>query len=193
MDRVISIRQAKLPGTIHLLLHFPLPRVQRLPAETGLRTYLRHFDGTGLRHAGIEQAYHHVPALTYWGPAVGEVQVATFASYVVYYEGQIERIKKLDFHDGYELAWMPKGRFTFPSCWLGMSPYVESGAGLSYVSETYRNSGSRVNCRSSEGWDWRKNSAIPAPLHWVCNGGICATATCGAKETSFTIRIPAPI
>jgi hypothetical protein len=85
------------------------------------------------------------PALTYWGPAVGEVQIATLASYVVYYEGNTERVKKLDFRDGYELAWLPKGRFTFPNICAGMSPYLESGAGLSYVSETYRNSGSRWN------------------------------------------------
>jgi hypothetical protein len=85
------------------------------------------------------------PALTYWGPSIGEVQVATLASYVVYYEGNVERIKQLDFKDGYELAWIPKGRFTFPPFWGGLNPYLESGAGLSYVSETYRNSGSRWN------------------------------------------------
>jgi len=85
------------------------------------------------------------PALTHWGPALAEVQVALLASYVFYNEGTIERTKKLDFHDGYELAWIPKGRFTFPNQWMGLSPYLESGAGLSYVSETYRNSGSRWN------------------------------------------------
>jgi len=85
------------------------------------------------------------PTLTVLGPAMAEVQVALMASYVFYYEGTIERSKRLDFRDGYELAWVPKGRFTFPHGWLGMSPYLESGAGLSYVSETYRNSGSRWN------------------------------------------------
>ncbi|MBI5250068.1 MAG: acyloxyacyl hydrolase [Desulfomonile tiedjei] len=97
------------------------------------------------------------PALTYWGPAIGEVQLATLASYVLYYEGQIERLKKLDFRDGYELAWIPKGRFTFPSYWLGVSPYVESGAGLSYVSETYRNSGSRWNWSLLGGFGFEKD------------------------------------
>ena len=85
------------------------------------------------------------PALTFWGPAMAEVQVAMLASYVFYNEGTIERIKRLNFHDGYELAWLPKGRFTFTQSWRGFVPYVESGAGMSYVSETYRNSGSRWN------------------------------------------------
>ena len=85
------------------------------------------------------------PAFTLWGPAMAEVQLALMASYVFYNEGTIERIKNLNFRDGYELAWLPKGRFTFPDGWMGMSPYLESGAGLSYVSETYRNSGSRWN------------------------------------------------
>ncbi len=83
--------------------------------------------------------------MTICGPAVGEVQLALMASYVVYTPGTIERLKRLDFHDGYELAWVPKGRFSFPFGQAGMVPYLESGAGLSYVSETYRNSGSRWN------------------------------------------------
>lgn len=85
------------------------------------------------------------PAQTLYGPAVGEVQVALLGSYVFYYEGDVERLRRLDFHDGYELAWLPKGRFTFPAGPMGMAPYLESGAGLGYVSETYRNSGSRWN------------------------------------------------
>ncbi|MBI4961942.1 MAG: acyloxyacyl hydrolase [Desulfomonile tiedjei] len=85
------------------------------------------------------------PALTVFGPALAEVQVALMASYVFYNEGTIERIKNLNFRDGYELAWVPKGRFTFPHTLMGLAPYLESGAGLSYVSETYRNSGSRWN------------------------------------------------
>ena len=82
---------------------------------------------------------------TIWGQALAEVQVALLASYVVYYEGTIERVKRLNFRNGYELGWLPKGHFTFPICSLGVSPYLESGAGLSYVSETFRNSGSRWN------------------------------------------------
>jgi hypothetical protein len=80
-----------------------------------------------------------------WHPAVAEVHMALLASYVVYYEGKIERVKRLEFHDGYELAWLPKGKFMFSFGPLGVSSYLESGAGLSYVSETYRNSGSRWN------------------------------------------------
>jgi hypothetical protein len=102
------------------------------------------------------------PALTYWGPAVGEVQLALMASYVLYYEGNIEKVKNLDFRDGFELAWLPKGRFTFP-VWFGLNPYLESGAGLSYVSETYRNSGSRWNWSFLGGFGFEKN---------VCDSGV---------------------
>lgn len=74
-----------------------------------------------------------------------EVQLAVLASYVLYYEGNTERIKRLDFRDGYEVAWLPKSKLKLQSLPLGMVPYLESGAGMSYVSETYRNSGSRWN------------------------------------------------
>lgn len=118
------------------------------------------------------------PALTYWGAAVGEVQVAALASYVVYYEGPIERTKRLDFRDGYELAWIPKGRFTFPYCSFGVSPYVESGAGLSYVSETYRNSGSRFNWSFVGGFGLEKEfcdtGVFSLGVQWrhMCNGNM---------------------
>ncbi len=85
------------------------------------------------------------PAVTMCGPATGEVQLAMMASYVFYKEGVIERVKRLNFDDGFELAVVPKGKFTFNPCAVGIKPYLESGAGMSYVSETYRNSGSRWN------------------------------------------------
>ncbi len=102
---------------------------------------------TMLDYATVElsKSVTRYPAQTICGPAVGEVQVALLGSYVFYYEGDVERLHQLDFHDGYELAWIPKGRFTFPVSQIGMAPYLESGAGLSYVSETFRNSGSRWN------------------------------------------------
>ncbi len=118
------------------------------------------------------------PAFTVWGPATGEVQVAMLASYVFYYEGTIERIKKLDFHDGFELGWVPKGRFTFPICSLGMSPYLESGAGLSYVSETFRNSGSRWNWSFLGGFGFERclpgSGVISLGVQWrhLCNGNM---------------------
>lgn len=102
---------------------------------------------TDLDYATLEvsKSVSRQPVLTAFGPTVGELQLALLASYVLYYEGKIERIKRLDFRDGYEVAWLPKGKFTFPSGLLGMVPYGECGAGISYVSETYRNSGSRFN------------------------------------------------
>ncbi|MBI5571078.1 MAG: acyloxyacyl hydrolase [Desulfomonile tiedjei] len=102
---------------------------------------------TSLDYATLElsKPLTSFPTLTRCGPAVGEVQMALMASYVFYYDGCLERLKNLDFHDGYELAWLPKGRFTFPGGPLGTSTFLESGFGMSYVSETYRNSGSRWN------------------------------------------------
>lgn len=117
------------------------------------------------------------PALTFCGPAMAEVQVALVASYVVYYEGVVEKIKRLDFRDGYELGWLPKGRFTFPQGVLGMSPYLESGAGLSYVSETYRNSGSRWNWSFLGGFGFQRcvpEGVVSVGVQWrhLSNGNM---------------------
>lgn len=102
---------------------------------------------TDLDYATVEvsKRVSRRPIDTSYGSTIGELQLAMLASYILYYEGNVERVKKLDFRDGYELAWIPKGKITFPGVFLGMVPYGECGAGMSYVSETYRNSGSRFN------------------------------------------------
>lgn len=135
---------------------------------------------TYLDYATLElsKSVSRYPALTFCGPAIAEVQVALLASYVFYREGTIERLKRLDFHDGYELAWLPKGRFTFPSGVMGMSPYLESGAGLGYVSETYRNSGSRWNWSFLNGCGFEKclpgQGKVSLGIQWrhMCNGNM---------------------
>jgi hypothetical protein len=135
---------------------------------------------TQLDYATLEfsKSVTRYPAATIWGPAVGEVQVALLASYVVYYEGNVERIKRLDFHDGFEVGWVPKGRFTLPICSLGMSPYLESGAGLSYVSETFRNSGSRWNWSFLGGFGFERclpgEAVFSLGVQWrhLCNGNM---------------------
>jgi len=96
------------------------------------------------------------PLRTVCGPAWAEVQMALLASYVFYYEGTVERLKRLNFRDGYEIGWLPKGRFTFPVTSGGLATYMESGAGMSYVSETYRNSGSRLNWSLLGGFGFEK-------------------------------------
>jgi hypothetical protein len=121
------------------------------------------------------------PILTLCGPAVGEVQVAMLASYVSYHEGNLERLKRLDFRDGYELAWLPKGRFVFWNGCRGITPYAESGAGLSYVSETFRNSGSRWNWSFLGGlgveWALRPQGTVALGVQWrhLCNGNMWGT------------------
>ncbi len=102
---------------------------------------------TELDYATVEltRRVQKFPVLTYLGPAMGEVQLAMLGSYVFYHEGTVERIKNLNFEDGFEFGCVPKGRFTFMAVRGGVNPYLESGAGLGYVSETFRNSGSRWN------------------------------------------------
>jgi len=75
----------------------------------------------------------------------GQFQLSFLASHVSYKGGHVERIKRLDFHDGYELGVLPKAIVELPAGPLGLQTYLESGAGIGYVSETYRNSGSRWN------------------------------------------------
>ncbi len=102
---------------------------------------------TDLDYATLEfsKPVKKFPTVTKLGPGIGEVQLALIGSYVMYHGGNVERIKRLDFRDGVEISGLPKGRFTFPFGPLGAATYFESGAGLGYVSETYRNSGSRWN------------------------------------------------
>jgi hypothetical protein len=118
------------------------------------------------------------PTPTIFGWAQSEVHVAMLASYVVYYEGTVEKTRRLNFHDGYELAWIPKGRVTLADSVLGMTPYLESGAGVSYVSETFRNSGSRWNWSFIGGMGLEKclpgNVTMSLGVQWrhLCNGNM---------------------
>jgi hypothetical protein len=114
---------------------------------------------TALDYATVEvsKPLRKFPSATTWGPTVSEVQLAVLGSYVFYYEGNIERTKKLNFRDGYEFGWLPKGRFTLPRGFIGLDTYLESGAGMSYVSETYRNSGSRWNWLLMGGFGLERN------------------------------------
>lgn len=138
---------------------------------------------TELDYATVEMSRRlsRYPTLTIWGPAVGEVQMAMLASYVVYYEGQVERTKKLDFRDGFELGWIPKGKITFPAGVMGFAPFLESGAGLSYVSETFRNSGSRWNWSFIGGIGLERclpgSGSVSLGIQWrhLCNGNMWGT------------------
>jgi hypothetical protein len=122
---------------------------------------------TELDYATLEvcRPVRKYPAETSWGPALGELQLALLGSYVFYYEGNIERNKRLNFRDGYELGGLPKGRFTFPRGLIGLDTYIESGAGMSYVSETYRNSGSR--------WNWLLMGGFGFERSLPGRGSIC--------------------
>ncbi len=109
---------------------------------------------TKLDYATVEMSRRmtQYAAPSFLGGTTGELQLALLASYVVYNGGKVEELKRLDFHDGYEVGWMPKNRVNFPSITFGLAPFMEGGAGLGYVSETYRNSGSR--------WNWSLMSGM---------------------------------
>lgn len=113
---------------------------------------------TALDYATLEvsKPIKQYPTETKIGPAVGEVQLALIGSYVMYHGGKVEQLKRLDFHDGVEISGLPKGRLTFPVGPLGTATYVESGAGIGYVTETYRNSGSRWNWSLLWGFGFEK-------------------------------------
>jgi hypothetical protein len=91
------------------------------------------------------------------GSTKGELQMAFLASHVSYNGGHIERLKRLDFHDGYEVGLVPKAHLTLPSGPMGVATFLESGAGIGYVSETYRNSGSRWNWSLLAGFGMEKS------------------------------------
>jgi hypothetical protein len=97
------------------------------------------------------------PSRTYLGTALGEFQVAMLGSFISYNEGVVEKVKQLKYEDGFELAWMPKSRLTFQPVSCGLNPYMETGAGIGYVTETYRNSGSRWNWSLMAGFGLERN------------------------------------
>jgi hypothetical protein len=97
------------------------------------------------------------PSFVVRGTALGEFELAFLASHVCYKEGVIERVKRLDFRDGYEVGLIPKSRVTIPTRVPGLASYLESGAGIGYVSETYRNSGSRWNWSLLAGFGLEKS------------------------------------
>jgi hypothetical protein len=133
----------KLPAIIPVGIIFQRPDDYQITVAYG-RTF---GTSTSLDYATLEVS----KPLTQYSPPLlrklgtGELQLALLASYVIYNPGVIERVKRLNFRDGYELAWLPKNKISLRASLLGMVPYMEGGAGLGYVSETYRNSGSRFN------------------------------------------------
>ena len=116
--------------------------------------------------------------MTAIGPAFMELQMALLASHVFYRAGKVERLKRLNFHNGYEFGWMPKSRLTLASDILGIKTYMESGAGIGYVSETYRNSGSRWNWSLAAGFGMEKlfpgRTLMTVGLQWrhLSNGNM---------------------
>lgn len=108
----------------------------------------------------------------------GQLQMALLASHVSYKGGHVERLKRLDFHDGYELGVLPKAFVALPEGPMGLAAYLESGAGIGYVSETYRNSGSRWNWSLLAGFGMERRldslTAVTVGLLWrhLSNGNM---------------------
>lgn len=135
---------------------------------------------TALDYATVELDRRLTAAETegLWGPARGEFRLAVLASRVNYHAGDIERVKKLEFQDGVEMALLPKARISFLEGPAGFLPYMESGAGMSYVTETYRNSGSRWNWSLLGGMGMERRllgkAAVSLGLQWrhLSNGNM---------------------
>jgi hypothetical protein len=181
------------PAPIALRAAYAPPRVRPTPALAALQpvfsrendyliklAYGKTFGTcTELDYATLEmsRSVRKFRATTLFGPALGEVHVALIGSYVFYHEGRIERIKRLQFEDGFELGWVPKGRFTFLADPDSFSPYLESGAGIGYVSETFRNSGSRFNWSLMAGFGFQKcngRGSLSVGVQWrhLSNGNM---------------------
>ena len=120
--------------------------------------------------------------MTPWGPWFSEFQFALLGSYIIYRETAADRAHNRSFRDGYELGGLPKLRFTFPCRSVLLGAYVEGGVGTDYVTETYRNAGSRWNWLVLVGFGLQKsipgNAIISLGVQWrhISNASMWGTS-----------------
>jgi Lipid A 3-O-deacylase (PagL) len=114
---------------------------------------------TPLDYATLEVSapFKRYSMMTPWGPWFSEFQVALLGSYVIYRESDADRAHNRNFRSGYELGGLPKLRFTFPDRSVSLDAYFEGGVGIDYVTETYRNAGSRWNWLLLSGFGLQKS------------------------------------
>ncbi|MBI4966162.1 MAG: acyloxyacyl hydrolase [Desulfomonile tiedjei] len=120
--------------------------------------------------------------MTPWGPWFTEFQFALLGSYVIYRESAADRTHNRNFRCGYELGGLPKLRFTFPCRYVHWDAYVEGGVGIDYVTETYRNAGSRWNWLLLAGFGLQKsigeNAIVSLGVQWrhISNASMWGTS-----------------
>jgi hypothetical protein len=139
---------------------------------------------TPLDYATIEVSapFKRYSMMTPWGSWFSEFQFALLGSYVIYRESAAERAHNRNFRGGYELGGLPKLRFTFPGGPVSLDAYFEGGVGMDYVTETYRNAGSRWNWLLLSGFGLQKsirgNGIIGLGVQWrhISNASMWGTS-----------------
>jgi hypothetical protein len=130
----------------------------------------------------ISAPFKRYSMMTPWGTTLSEFQFALLGSYVMYRESDADRAHYRRFRSGYELGGLPKFRFTFPSRSVPWDSYVEGGVGIDYVTETYRNAGSRWNWLLLAGFglqkSMRSNAIMSLGVQWrhISNASMWGTS-----------------
>ncbi len=120
--------------------------------------------------------------MTPWGTVSTEFQLALLGSHVIYRESDADRAHNLNFRSGYELGGLPKLRLTFPHRSVPWGAYFEGGVGIDYVTETYRNAGSRWNWLLMTGFGLQKstpgNAIMSLGVQWrhISNASMWGTS-----------------
>ena len=139
---------------------------------------------TPLDYATLEVSapFKRYSMMTPWGTWFSEFQLALLGSYVIYRESDADRAHNRKFRSGYELGGLPKLRFTFPSRSVSWDTYFEGGVGTDYVTETYRNAGSRWNWLLLAGFGLQKsirgNAIMSLGVQWrhISNANMWGTS-----------------
>ncbi len=139
---------------------------------------------TPLDYATLEVSapFKRYSMMTPWGTWFSEFQFALLGSYVIYRESDADRAHNRNFRSGYELGGLPKLRFTFPCKSVSLDAYVEGGVGIDYVTETYRNAGSRWNWLLLSGFGLQKslrgNAIMSLGVQWrhISNASMWGTS-----------------
>ena len=139
---------------------------------------------TPLDYATLEVSapFKRYSMMTPCGTWFSEFQFALLASYVIYSESDADRAHNRNFRSGYELGGLPKLRFTFPSRSVSLDAYLEGGVGTDYVTETYRNAGSRWNWLLLAGFGLQKsiggNAVMSLGIQWrhISNASMWGTS-----------------
>lgn len=130
----------------------------------------------------ISAPFRRYSTMTPWGTWFSEFQFALLGSYVIYREKDADRAHNRNFRSGYELGGLPKLHFTFPSSAVAWDAYLEGGVGLDYVTETYRNAGSRWNWLLLSGFGLQKsirgNAIMSLGVQWrhISNASMWGTS-----------------